>query len=67
MMFDKQRDKARSKREPKAALRPEETESEKKTPDTVHLSAEELRSISGGATGPTFGPKPKVESTTKEA
>jgi hypothetical protein len=50
IMVDKQRDKTQPKREPKPAPGPEETESQKKTSDTVHLSAEELRLLSGGTT-----------------
>jgi hypothetical protein len=47
IMFDKQRDKARSKREPKPAPRPEEEDSE-----TANLTDEELRKISGGLADP---------------
>jgi hypothetical protein len=39
-------DKPKEKSEPREA----ETKQEKKTSETVHLSAEELRKISGGAT-----------------
>ena len=48
-MADSTRDPGKSK-----------TETEKKQPETVLLTAEELRSISGGATSPLPKPEPKV-------
>jgi hypothetical protein len=39
-------------------------EAEKKQPETVLLSAEELRAISGGSTGGTGSPSPNPKITT---
>ena len=51
-METKKRDKSEPKREVK-----EEGKPEQKTSETVHLSAEELRKISGGAVAPNPTPK----------
>jgi hypothetical protein len=53
-MADKKRDKPEPKREAKQEGKPE-----KKVSETVHLSAEELRKISGGLTHP-LPPPPKL-------
>jgi hypothetical protein len=51
IMAEKKKDKSDRKSETKAETRPET-----KTSETVHLSADELRKISGGAGAP--GPPP---------
>ena len=38
--------------------KPTKSESEKKPPETVQLTAEELRAIAGGATAPAPSPMP---------
>ncbi len=48
-MADQPRDPSKSK-----------NEAEKKQPETVNLTSEELRAISGGATNPFPPPQPKI-------
>jgi hypothetical protein len=52
-MADKKRDKTEPKREVKREGKPQQ-----KTSETVNLSAEELRKISGGTLSPPPPPKP---------
>jgi hypothetical protein len=51
---------AESDRDPKTS----KAEAEKKQPETVLLSAEELRAISGGLTGGVGSPTPNPKITT---
>jgi hypothetical protein len=50
-MSNKKQDREKAKPKP-------EPEAEKKTSETVHLSAEELRKISGGSGAPVQNPHP---------